>query len=72
MCDPTERYVHGFTHESKSLSMDIVKRRANERTEVIDRAYIARETAIDLQTEIKNKLDFLNEIYRLHEDCSVN
>lgn len=52
--------------------MDIVKRRANERTEVIDRAYIARETAIDLQTEIKNKLDFLNEIYRLHEDCSVN
>lgn len=60
--DRTEPYVYGFTGESKSLNADIVKRRANERTEVIGRAYIAKETAIDLQTEIKNKLEFLIEL----------
>ena len=46
--DRTEPYVYGFTGESKSLNADIIKRRTNERTEVIGRAYIARETAIDL------------------------
>lgn len=43
-----EPIVHGFTSESKSLNMDIVRRRSNERIEVIGRAYIARETAVEL------------------------
>ena len=63
--DRTEPYVYGFTGESKSLNADIIKRRKNERTEVIGRAYIARETAIDLQTEIKNKLEFMIELNKL-------
>jgi len=70
--DRTEPYVHGFTGESKSLNADIVKRRKNERTEVIGRAYIARETAIDLQTEIRNKLEFMIELNKLQDECRLN
>ena len=51
--------------------MDIVRRRSNERIEVIGRAYIARETAVELQSEIKNKLNFLQEILVLDKMCGV-
>ena len=63
--------MHGFTAESRSLNSDIVRRRANERIEVIGRAYIARETAVELQSEIKNKLNFLQEILILDKRCGV-
>ena len=53
------------------MNMDIVRRRANERIEVIGRAYIARETAVELQSEIKNKLNFLQEILVLDKMCGV-
>jgi hypothetical protein len=66
-----EPIVHGFTAESRSLNTDIVRRRANERIEVIGRAYIARETAVELQSEIKNKLNFLQEILVLDKMCGV-
>ena len=51
--------------------MDIVRRRSNERIEVIGRAYVARETAVELQSEIKNKLNFLQEILVLDKMCGV-
>lgn len=66
-----EPIVKGFTSESKSLNNDIVRRRANERIEVIGRAYFARENAVELQAEIKNKLHFLQEILELDKRCGV-
>lgn len=61
----TEPIVYGFKNESASLVSDIVKRRKNERTEVIGRAFIAREMTIDLKTELTNKLKFLEEFQQL-------
>jgi len=38
--------------ESRALSSDISRRNAKERIEVVDRAYRARETAVELKNEI--------------------
>lgn len=53
------------------MNSDIVRRRGNERIEVIGRAYVAREIAIELRSEIKNKLNFLEEILVLDKKCGV-
>jgi hypothetical protein len=42
-----------------------VRRRSNERIEVIGRAYIAREMTIEMLTEIENKLKFFDELISL-------
>jgi hypothetical protein len=51
----TEPIVYGFTVEASKLNSDIDKRKEKERTEVINRACIAKEMTIELLQEIQNK-----------------
>jgi len=44
----TEPIVEGFTKESISLNIDIDRRHATERVEVMGRAYLAKEMTIGL------------------------
>lgn len=67
-----EPIVYGFYNESKSLNSDIVRRGANERIEVIGRAYIAREMTIEVLGEIENKLRFFEELLKFDEQCGVS
>lgn len=44
--------VDGFKSESRSLNTDMDKRHASERTEVIGRAFLAKEMTMELLQEI--------------------
>lgn len=57
-----EPIVYGFHNESKALNADIEKRKATERSEVMGRAFMAKENTIELMEEIENKLFFLEEM----------
>jgi hypothetical protein len=56
--DMTEPIVGLHYSEAQALNTDIDKRKSTERMEVLTRAYLAKEMAIELHEELKNKLHF--------------
>ena len=67
----TEPIVCGFSEESAKLNADTLLRRANERSEVIDRAYIAKELSIELRRELENKYAFLQQMFIFDKRSAV-
>ena len=60
--DMTEPIVGQHYSEATALNTDIDKRKSTERMEVLTRAFLAKEMAIELREELKNKLEFFQTL----------
>jgi hypothetical protein len=57
-----ETTVDQLYKEAIALNTDILKRTLNERFEVLQRAYIAKEMTIDLEQELATQALFYNSL----------